>query len=297
MDSKQNGRQAAIWMITAAFCFASMGALTHTAGSRCDWFLIALFRIICTFVFSVLLAWASQSPLVLFTPRTLWLRSVTGTISLVCTFYALARLPVADVLTLTNTYPLWIVLLSLPQLRRSEIAIDLVCVLSGVVGVALIQRPYLSGKGGVAVLAALVASFTTAVAMLGLHRLRTVAAPAVVAHFAGLASLALSAWITVCPRSTSSSMFDTKTGLLLLGVGLTGTMAQVFLTKAFAAGPPSRISVLSLTQVVFAMAYDTAIEGRVLTLSTIAGFVLVLTPTAWITLRAGRTTAEPAAPA
>ena len=297
MDSKQSGRQAAIWMITAAFCFASMGAFAHTAGSRCDWFLIALFRIICTFVFSVLLAWASRSPLVLFSPRTLWLRSVTGTISLICTFYAVTRLPVADVLTLTNTYPLWIVLLSLPHLRRAEFAIDLLCVISGVVGVALIQRPYLSGKGDVAVLAALIASFTTAVAMLGLHRLRTVAAPAVVAHFAGLASVTFSVWITVHPRSTPLSTFDTKTGLLLLGVGLSGTMGQVFLTKAFAAGPPSRISVLSLTQVVFAMAYDAAIEGRVLTLSTIAGFVLVLTPTAWITLRAGGATAEPAAPA
>ena len=284
-------------MITAAFCFASMGALAHTAGSRCDWFLIALFRIICTFVFSVLLAWASRSPLVLFSPRTLWLRSVTGTISLICTFYAVTRLPVADVLTLTNTYPLWIVLLSLPHLRRAEFAIDLLCVISGVIGVALIQRPYLSGKGDVAVLAALIASFTTAVAMLGLHRLRTVAAPAVVAHFAGLASVTFSVWITVHPRSTPLSTFDTKTGLLLLGVGLTGTIGQVFLTKAFAAGPPSRISVLSLTQVVFAMAYDAAIEGRVLTLSTIAGFVLVLTPTAWITLRAGGATAEPAAPA
>jgi drug/metabolite transporter (DMT)-like permease len=220
-----------------------------------------------------------------------------GTINLICMFYALTRLPVADVLTLTNTYPLWIVVLSLPQLRRSEIAIDLLCVISGVVGVALIQRPYFSGKGDVAVLAALLASFTTAVAMLGLHRLRTVAAPAVVAHFAGLASLVLSVWITVFPRSTLLSTFDTKTGFLLLGVGLTGTMYQVFLTKAFAAGPPSRISVLSLTQVVFAMAYDTAIEGRVLTLWTIAGFVLVLTPTAWITLRARRITAEPATPA
>jgi drug/metabolite transporter (DMT)-like permease len=297
MDSRQNGRQAALWMITAAFCFASMGALAHTAGSRCDWFLIALFRIICTFVFSVLVAWISHSPLVLFTPRTLWLRSVTGTISLVCMFYAVTRLPVADVLTLTNTYPLWIVLLSLPQLKRSEFATDLLCVLSGVVGVVLIQRPYLSGKGDVAVLAALAASVTTAVAMLGLHRLRTVAAPAVVVHFAGLASLVLSVWINVHPRSTPLSTFDPKTGLLLLGVGLTGTMAQVFLTKAFAAGPPSRISVLSLTQVVFAMAYDTAIEGRVLTLSTIAGFVLVLTPTAWITLRAGRITPEPTTPA
>jgi drug/metabolite transporter (DMT)-like permease len=147
----------------------------------------------------------------------------------------------------------------------------------------------------VAVLVALLGSLTTAVAMLGLHRLRAVDARAVVAHFSGLASLALSVWVSVHPRIASTSTFDAATVLMLLGVGLTGTMAQVLLTKAFASGPPARISVLSLTQVIFAMGYDMTIEGRVLTPSTLAGFLLVLTPTAWITLHAGRLAPEPVA--
>ena len=67
-------------------------------------------------------------------------------------FFAFTRLPVADVLTLTNTYPLWIVLLSLRHLSRGQLGIDLLCVFSGLVGVLLIQRPYLSGKGDIAVL-------------------------------------------------------------------------------------------------------------------------------------------------
>jgi drug/metabolite transporter (DMT)-like permease len=275
-------------MVTAAFSFASMGAMAHALGPRCDWFVAALIRIFCTFVFSVGLAWVAGARLVLWRPRTLWVRSFSGTISLLCSFYALTRLPVADVLTLTNTYPLWIVLLSLRQLKPSEIGIDLLCVTSGVVGVVLIQRPYLSGQGNLAVLVALLASITTAVAMLGLHRLRTVDARAVVAHFSGLATLVLSAWVWMHPAIASTSTFDRATTLKLLGVGLTGTAGQVLLTKAFAAGSPSRISVLSLTQVVFAMGYDMAIEGRVLGPSTLLGFLLVLTPTAWITLSAGR---------
>jgi drug/metabolite transporter (DMT)-like permease len=279
-------RRPAVWMITAAFCFASMGALTHAIGPRCDWLLIALFRIICTFVLSMSLAWLGQARLVLWSPRTLWVRSGAGTISLLCSFYALTRLPVADVLTLTNTYPLWIVLFSLRQLKRSEIGIDLLCVGAGILGVVLIQRPYLSGQANVAALVALFGSVTTAIAMLGLHRLRDVDAPAVVAHFSGLASLVLALWVSFYPRPVSSSTLESATILWLLGVGLTGTMGQVLITRAFASGPPSRISVLSLTQVVFAMGYDIAIEGRVLTASTLSGFLLVLGPTAWITLHA-----------
>jgi drug/metabolite transporter (DMT)-like permease len=280
-------RRPAGWMITAAFCFASMGALTHAVGPRCDWLLIALFRILCTFVFSMGLAWLGRARLVLWSPRTLWIRSGAGTISLLCSFYALTRLPVADVLTLTNTYPLWIVLISLRQVRRSDIGVDLLCVCAGVLGVVLIQRPYLSGQANIAVLVALLGSITTAIAMLGLHRLRDVDARAVVAHFSGLASLILGLWVSLHPRQASSSSFDGSTLLLLLGVGATGTVGQVLITRAFASGPPSRISVLSLTQVVFAMGFDMAIEGRVLTASTLAGFLLVLGPTAWISLQAG----------
>ncbi len=293
MGPELKDRLPAIWMITAAFCFASMGALAHALGPRCDWLVIALIRILCTFLFSVELAWMARARLVLWSPRTLWIRSVSGTISLLCSFYALTRLPVADVLTLTNTYPLWIVVLSLRHLSRGQLGIDLLCVLSGVVGVVLIQRPYLSGKGDLAVLVALLASFTTAVAMLGLHRLRAVHTCAVVAHFSGLASLVLSAWVFAHPGIASTSTFDATTLLLLLGVGLTGTLAQVLITKAFASGPPSKISVLSLSQVIFAMGFDMILGGRVLTSSTLLGFVLVLAPTAWITVHVGRVEPRP----
>jgi drug/metabolite transporter (DMT)-like permease len=295
MIVERNERLPAIWMITAAFCFATMGALTHAAGPHCDWLLIAFCRIAITFVVAVGLAWLGGARLVLFTPRTLWLRSIAGTISLFCSFYALTHLPVADVLTLTNTYPLWIVLMSIRRLNPRELGIDLVCVLSGVVGVVLIQRPYLSGGGNLAVLIALVSSIAAAIAMLGLHRLRTVDAAAVVAHFAGLGSLAVAFWVGFHPGTVFKASLDGSTLGLLLGVGLTGTLAQVFLTKAFASGPPTKISVLSLTQVVFAMIYDVAFEGRVLTPSTLVGFLLVLTPTAWLILHAGRLETGPPA--
>src|SRR5262249_16224662 len=103
----------ATWMITAAFSFATMGALTHAVSPRCDWMFIALVRMLWSFIISASMAILGGARLVLLKPRTLWVRSTAGTISLVCTFYALSRLPVADVLTLTNMYPLWIVLMSL----------------------------------------------------------------------------------------------------------------------------------------------------------------------------------------
>jgi len=290
MTQRKTSLLPATWMISAAFCFASMGALTHAVGSRCDWLLIAFIRIFCTFVFSTALALIAGAKLVVWKPRTLWWRSIAGTLSLAATFYALTRLPVADVLTLTNTYPLWIVLTSFVGGRRGGRLTDLACVVCGVLGVVLIQQPHGAGRGDVwAVFIALVASVSTAIAMLGLHRLKDVDARAVVAHFSGLASLTMAfLLIFVRPVAASLDSLDLPTAGLLFGVGLSGTLGQVFLTRAYASGAPSKIAVLSLTQVVFGLGFDLLLYGRQLTLPSVLGFLMVVGPTAWVTSRAAR---------
>ena len=88
----------------------------------------------------------------------------------------------------------------------------------------------------------------------------------------------------------AAASFDQMAVVLLLGVGVCGTFGQVLLTKAFASGPPARISVLSLTQVVFGLGYDLILQTRQPTTATLLGIVMVLTPTAWITLRGTRRT-------
>jgi drug/metabolite transporter (DMT)-like permease len=74
---------------------------------------------------------------------------------------------------------------------------------------------------------------------------------------------------------------------LLVGVGVTGTVGQIFLTKAYAAGVPSRVAVLSLTQVVFGMGFDVALWQRSFPMTSLVGTALVLAPTAWLLRRAG----------
>ncbi|AMV38942.1 DMT family transporter [Planctomyces sp. SH-PL62] len=290
MSQRTNSLLPAAWMISAALCFASMGAMTHAVGSRCDWLLIAFIRIFCTFVFSVALALLGGARLVFWKPPTLWWRSIAGTISVACTFYALTRLPVADVLTLTNTYPLWIVLTTFFKGGGGGRLTDLACVVCGVFGVAVIQQPHGAGGGDSgAVLIALVASVTTAIAMLGLHRLKDVDARAVVAHFSGLASLSLALWLLFAhPLASADIPRDIGPIALLLGVGISGTLGQVLLTKAYASGPPAKIAVLSLTQVLFGLVFDVTLQGRRLTPSSLLGFAMVLGPTAWVTSRAAR---------
>ena len=65
---------------------------------------------------------------------------------------------------------------------------------------------------------------------------------------------------------------------MLLGVGVSATIGQLFLTKAFAAGPPARVSVVMLSQVGFTMLLEMAIWHRSFSGQTLVGIFLVIAP-------------------
>ena len=196
---------ASAWMLGGAITFATMGALVHALGPRCDWLVVATVRALVMFASSMILARLAGARLPLWRPRTLWVRSLAGSFSLVCNFYALARLPVAEAVTLSNLHPLWIVLITASVARRAPSMGEALMLASGLVGVFLIESPRLEGDR-LAVVVALLSSMSTAVAMLGLHRLRAIDARAVVAHFAGVASVLSLIWLAIRGRPLDAGL-------------------------------------------------------------------------------------------
>ncbi len=279
-----------LWMLLGCFFTAWMGQLAHLLRDSCDWRIIALARSSLAFLFAVGLARLSGSALVLWRPAALWLRGCASSISLLCTFFALAQLPTSEVLTLTNTFPIWVAFLSWPLLRIKPSLSVWLAAGCGVLGVALIQSPHFQTdiKAIHAVFLSLAAALTSAVAMLGLHRLKGVHPWAVVAHYSGVATLfVLASWmIGGVPDLTA--LADRKTLILLLGVGLAATLGQVCVTRAFTSGQPARVSVAGLTQIVFALGLDLLFQGPSVQPLALCGIGLVLAPTAW--MMAGRAT-------
>src|SRR5687767_8159007 len=127
-------------MVVGQVSFAVMATLAHALKDLCDWQVIAVCRSTIPMVLIALVAWWWGVRLVIIGTRTLWIRSLAGSISLVCTFYAFTRLPISDVLTITNLFPVWIALLSWPFLGQAPTLATWIAVFSGVAGVALIQQ-------------------------------------------------------------------------------------------------------------------------------------------------------------
>lgn len=217
------------------------------------------------------------------------MRSLPGGVSLVCTFFCLAHLPVSVVVTLTNLSPIWIALLSWPLLRQQPRRGVWLAVLAGVAGVALVQQPQLA-HGNYAVLVAVGGSFSIALAMIALHRLQDVDTRVVVFHFSMVAFMFALVTLVFFGNWTISQTvrLDGRVILMLLGVGGAATIGQLFLTLAFAAGPPAEVAIVGLTQVVFAFGYDTWISGHTFDMVTLAGMTLVVVPTVWLLVTSRR---------
>src|SRR5438552_15686155 len=133
-----------VCMLLGAASFAVMAMFTVALKEQVDWQWIAIARTGLAMTFAAIMATAAGKRLVFLRPRKLWMRSIAGSISLVCGFYAMTHYPVSEVLTLTNMFPLWVVILSLPLLGHWPPADVWPAVLIGIVGVVLIQ----SAEGG-----------------------------------------------------------------------------------------------------------------------------------------------------
>jgi len=271
-------------MLLGSFLFAIMGVMANCLGQSCDWQVIALARCTLALLFTLILIALFRVRLAVFKPRILWVRSLAGSVSMVCCFYALAHLPVSDVLTLTNMFPLWVALLSWPLEGEAPTPGLWLAILCGVAGVALIQQPHMA-SGNWATLAAIVGSFFTAIAMLGLNKIKGVDHYAIVAHFSAVATVVAFVALVIFEHGQPVQNHFTGTALLLLlGVGVMATFGQIFLTKAFSAGEPTRVSVVGLTQIVFAMILGAAFLRHSFDWLRILGTVLVVAPTGWVML-------------
>ena len=271
-------------MLWASLAFAVMAAFSHRAGESCDWQLVVVARAVVAFFFAAIIARAGRVKLVWRGSAALWVRSVAGSTGMLCNFYALAHLPVSDTLTLMNTSPIWVTLLLWLTFGQRP-TISIICAVgASVAGIALIQQPHFQ-SGKFACLMALCGAFCTSIAMLGLNRLKNIDPRAIVAHFSGVAGVATVLFLLLTNRKDYLTQLGAKSVLpLLILVGAAGVAGQIGMTRAFAKGHASRISVVALSQILFGLGFDVLFWNRSVNLISLLGMVLVIAPTAWLIL-------------
>ena len=280
-------------MLAGSFAFTGMAAFAKILTDRCDWQIVAIARAGLVALLAALMAYLAGAKLVFLRPRRLWIRSIAGSCSMVCTFYAFSKLPMADVLTLTNTFPIWVALISWPLYGKPPGWKMWLAIFVGIAGVALVEQPHLESANA-GVFAALAAAAFTGVAMLGLHSLKGVDPRAIVVHFSAVATVVcIGAYFAFPSSHDPAAVLEPVALLHLLGMAVSATIGQYCLTLAFGSGAPAKVAVVGLTQIVMGLALGVWLWGHPVDEVTVLGTLLVIAPTAWLLTRSASERAEP----
>jgi drug/metabolite transporter (DMT)-like permease len=274
------------WMLFSAFCFALMGAFTHSLKETFDWRITGFARAFINFVFVVILAYWTSKPLLFFkVPSSLWWRSIVGSLSILCTFYVFANLPLAEATSLVNLVPIWMALIIAFVANQSIPRSVLISILCGIAGVYFIQQPHFD-QGNFAIIVGIVQALFAAIAVYNLHRTKGIHPTTVVAHFTGVASLiTFAVMIPSLPEFLDGTKYTLPVIGQLLGIGITGTAAQLAMTRAYMLGNPAQNSTVGLAQVAFATVFDIVVWDRSFSLETVIGILLITVPTTFFVAR------------
>lgn len=226
--------------------------------------------------------------------KTHALRTVTGSIGMVCLFGAQVLLPLPVATILGFTTPLFAVLLTAVVYRSPPGALRWMAVALGFLGVLIITAPggdNAAMTGSISPLglaAGLCSGFLVAVISLQIRDLTSTESPiAVVFYFALFGALLL-----LVPMLFSFAPHSPMVWAEILAMGVVGTLAQMLLTAALRYGSAASVLVMDYATLIWTTIYGWAIFDQLPPAHTWAGAPLIVAAGMMIALREHRRVKE-----
>ena len=272
----QTGRQqvmlGAAFVLAAGLMFALAGMAIKMAGK--------------TITSTEVLFWRNVLSLLILTPWILWnwpqsvrpkhlglivMRGVTVVAALLCYYYAVTVIPLADAVLLNFSAPIFIPILGFLLFRFALNRTVLVAVIIGFLGVALILKPG-TDLFQPAALLALTAGALGGLSAVAIWRMPTSESAACIAVFFALIGIL----ITAVPVLMEPRLPPPETWTPLIMLGIFSTAAHVLYAHGCLIAPTDRVSTLNYTAVFFAAALGWMIWDEQVDWFMAVGTVLVI---------------------
>ncbi|MEJ2369650.1 MAG: DMT family transporter [Gemmatimonadales bacterium] len=276
-------------MAVAALFFSLMSLLVKTAGQRLPVEEIVLARALITFGLTwAYLARRRNSPGG--TRRTvLLLRGALGFGALLCFFYSVVHLPLADATVIQYTNPVFASLIAALVIGERLRVRDGAYISASLAGVLLVARPsFLFGANPhelapLAVGVALLGALLSAAAYVSVRALTKTEEPLVIVFYFAVVSVAGS-----IPLAALDPVWPTgMEWLVLAGVGVATQLGQVYLTKGLREEPAGRALAVGYLQIIFAGGWGLLFFAEVPGPLSAAGFLLIAASIAMLARKPG----------
>ena len=269
----------ALWMLAAAFFFASMGVCVKLGSAHMHSFELVFYRGIVGMVFMGLWARALGVSLKTSVPGMHLWRAIIGTFSMASWFYALAHLPLPTAMTLNYMSSVWLaafvvggaIFFSKSAMQQGPL---LGTVLASFAGVVLILKPTIEQNQLFAGLVGLLSGMGAALAYMQVKALGQVGEPESRTVFYFSAGSVLVGLIGTVIQGVSS--YTWPGFLWVLPLGVFASLGQWCMTRAYAKGATLLVANLQYAGIVFASLFSLALFGDPITPSAWLGIALIM---------------------
>ena len=261
-------------MLVAALGFAIMGALVKVGATKFSSAELVFYR--SAFGLIAIYAFIFAKKLPLKTPVMVkhMSRSLVGFGSLALFFYAIAHLPLASAITLNYTSPLFLAFFMPFFLHERPKKLVYVAILVGFIGVILVLQPTFNKSDALAGTLGLASGIGASFAYIYVKQLGNLGEPdwRTVFYFTFVSTIGAGAWM-LFNQFTILSWQDLPT---LIGLGVSATIAQLALTRAYRTGKTLTVASLAYVTVIIASFFGVIFWQEQLTYGEWYGIGLII---------------------
>ena len=274
-DLKQDRYMSGVMMIIlSAFCFACMNVMIRLAGDIPS-VQKSFFRNLVAAVIAGALIGKGHVPLQIQKEARLPLgaRCLFGTVGILCNFYAVDHLLVADASILNKLSPFFAIIFSYLLLKERITFFQAVCVGTAFVGCLFIVKPGFRNTAWFPAMVGVCGGLGAGIAYTMVRKLGSlgVKGPVIVFYFSLASCLIVVPWILLhfVPMSLKQLAV-----LLLAGVCAAG--GQFSITVAYTYAPAKKISIYDYSQIIFATVLGYVMFGEIPDGYSFVGYTLIV---------------------
>lgn len=268
-----NRTKGILFILSAAFFFSLMTVFVRLSGDV-PTMQKAFFRnIVAAFLAAFILMRSGEK---LYIPRTslmdMFLRCSIGTMGILCNFWAVDHMRIADANILNKLSPFFAILMSIFILKERPNRVEWLSVLLAFIGAAFVAKPG-AGIASFPALIAILGGFTAGTAYTYVRKLGLsgVKGPVIVFSFSVFSTLILLPNILLNYHPMSVKQF-----VFLVLAGCSAAIAQLSVTAAYQNAPARDISVFDYSQVVYAAMFGFLLWGEIPDALSFLGYAIII---------------------
>lgn len=200
-------------------------------------------------------------------------RIVFGLSGVIINFYTLSYILLADSTTIQKLSSFIVLILSYFFFNEKFTKVQFLALVGSFMGVVLIVKPG-SSSFSFGYILAIIGAFCSAFAYSCIRALgiRKKVNPMLIVFYFSLFNTIFSAPYVITHRPH----FDTRTAILLFGIGLFGAIGQFGITFAYNFAPAKQISVFEYTQVIFSSILGVVFLGEIPDKYSVIGYIIII---------------------